>query len=99
MPNAICVTLSDGGRGQDNGDNACNLTMISGPKDRIINGFVQNRRVVNYDTLGFVKGYKLTGSNDLESGVYPEHVLSLALNACGISTGIPYPEGVLTSPA
>ena len=88
IPDLICVSTSDGGRSQDNGDRSAGLAFLTGPTRVIKNGIIGPRFTdttqlgTNFGDVALSTGGKAVAN--------PKHWYSTALKAMGFDGEVDY---------
>jgi hypothetical protein len=96
IPNLVCVTTSDGGRPQGNGDQSTGMAFLTGPDTVVKNGIVGGASNVYTNTSELNNPKGTVGMSDGSKGVSsPADWYRTALSALGT----PAPDGKLVSEA
>jgi hypothetical protein len=95
IPNAVCVSVTDGGRTQNNADQALCMGFMTAPSTRLKNGVLGNQYLSTYNDLSLSRTLPLSsGTTGL---VNTAQWLNLALKVCELDAGLPIPNGALVT--
>jgi hypothetical protein len=96
IPNLICVTTSDGGRSRNNGDQSAGFAILTGPENRVKNGFVENKTFSNTAQLTGNMGIEEVSFSDGSKGrSMPANWYATALKAAEIDIEVPHVSAAL----
>jgi hypothetical protein len=88
IPNLVCVSTSDGGRGPDNGDTSAGFAFMTGPADKLNNSVIGGR-FTNTDQLGQTFADAAL-SNGTRQPSNPANWYASALKILGHSIDVPH---------
>jgi hypothetical protein len=96
IPNLVTVSSTDGGRGQNNGDQANGFAVLTGPDCRLKPGFIDGLSYTSYTQLGNNAGqHRMSNGGSMVANNV--HTYATALKLMGIESGEPWLASAIVS--